>query len=75
MKKPDHIEAAARAYSDLNMFAAIASILESGFISNGSRTLRAAERIMGICSTEQARLLTDYEAACARANATPSQEA
>lgn len=63
--KANHIRDAAVAFSDLNTFATVVSILEGGHLH--SKSYRAAERIIKICKGETAKRLVDYDAAAARA--------
>jgi len=55
------VEAAARALSDLNTFAAVVTILEGGHVHSESHG--GAERIIAICKSEQAKRLREYDRA------------
>jgi hypothetical protein len=60
------IVAAAHAHSNLNIFAAVVSILEGGHIYGpgaGSANMTAA-MIIELCKAEQARQLDAYDRAC-----------
>ena len=66
---PDKLTRAAMdAHSNLNIFAAIAAILEGGVIYGGDNA--AAKKIIGICLKEQQRLLTLQDKAVAAITAT-----
>lgn len=56
-------KAAAKALSDLNTFAIVATILERGHLLVPSR---GAERIIKICEVEQQKLLRAYDRAIAK---------
>jgi hypothetical protein len=64
------IERAARAHSNLNIFAAVAALLEGGVIyplyPSGSAS-SAAQRIVRICNAEGQKQLRIYDAAIAQA--------
>lgn len=62
-----HITDATEAHSDLNLFASIVALLESGL--NHSPTYAAAERIISICKREQDKCLRRFDAAMAKAGA------
>lgn len=66
-KLSDNIIAAAKARSDLNLFASIVVLLESGL--NHSPTHAAAERIISIAKREQQKCLQRYDSAMAKAGA------
>lgn len=68
----EHVGAAMRAQSELNIFAAIVAILEGGTIS-GSNT--ASARIIKICQAEQQRQLKLMDKAVAAANTLNAQDA
>lgn len=54
-------EAASKAHSDLNIFAAIVALLEGGTVSTESD--RVAQRIIEICQKHQAACLRRYDRA------------
>lgn len=62
--KDDHVREAAKALADLNVFAAIVALLESGL--NHSPTHKTASRIVKIAKDEQQRCLRRYDDAKAR---------
>lgn len=59
------VDAAMRAKSDLNIFAAIVAILEGGTVSGGNV---AASRIIKMCEAEQQRQLRIMDKAVADTN-------
>jgi hypothetical protein len=61
----DHIKDAADHLSDLNIFAAVVALLESGL--NHSPTFRTAERIVKLAKDEQNRCLRRYDTSRAKA--------
>lgn len=61
------IQTAARAHTNLNVFASVVSILEGGSVYAEPGANEAAAQIMRICKRYQARALTQYDAAVARA--------
>jgi hypothetical protein len=61
MKKSIDTKVAARALSDLNMFAAIVTLPEGHIYSQSGR--RVGERIISLCKTEQQRQLRTYDRA------------
>lgn len=63
----DHLKAATQAHADLNTFAAIVALLESGL--NSSDTDRSAFRIIAIAQAEQSRCLARLDRASARLGA------
>lgn len=63
----DHIKAASKAHADLNTFAAIVALLESGL--NSSDTEKAAQRIIKLAQDEQGRCLQRMDRAMAKAGA------
>lgn len=66
MSKDDPVKIAAKAHTDLNVFASIVSILEGGSIyMPGSK--EAARKIIRICHAEQQKRLRDYDNAVAAA--------
>ena len=74
MSKPtraQHIEDAATAHSDLNVFYAVIALMEASLIS--SKHHAAEGRIVKICKDEGARCLRDYDLATARAIKEPRQ--
>lgn len=62
----DFVAQAADAMADLNTFAAIVALLESGL--NHAPTHKTAERIIALAKEEQQRCLRRFDAARARAN-------
>ena len=64
MGKTDYAKAAARAHSDLNVFASIATILEGGHIYRPSTQI-AVEEIIAQCKDEQQEALREYDSALA----------
>jgi hypothetical protein len=58
-KSGDKINEAARALSDLNIFAAVQVLMESSLVSPNCRAAEA--RIVQICRTEQAKCLKRYD--------------
>lgn len=60
-----HVTDAAEALTDLNVFAAIVALLESGL--NHSPTYKTAGRIINICNAEQQKCLRRYDDARAKA--------
>lgn len=63
--KPETTVAAAHAHSNLNIFAAIVSILEGGHIygPGAGSACRTADKIITLCKAEQARQLAAYDKA------------
>lgn len=57
----DSVKKAVYAYSNLNTFGVIASILENGHLSGPQS--QSAERILAICQKEMQRQLKLYDAA------------
>lgn len=53
---------AVHAHTNLNTFAAVAALLESGLLYGGQSDA-AANKIIAICHDEQRRLLAKYDAA------------
>jgi hypothetical protein len=66
------IKLAAQAYSDLHIFAAVESLMESSLVSSESFTAEA--RIVVICKAEGQRCLRRYDRALARLAATPPED-
>lgn len=64
-EKGRHIKDAAEAHSDLNIFAAVAALMESSLVS--SNCFGAESRIVHICHTEQAKCIARYDKAIAKA--------
>lgn len=60
------ISEAAGAHTDLNIFAAVVTLLEGGHLYTSQGT-DSAQRIIRICQAEQAKCLRRYDAATARA--------
>lgn len=58
------IEDAAIAHTDLNIFAAVACLMENSLVS--AHGYDGEARIIRICRAEQAKALTRYDAALAR---------
>lgn len=68
-ERKEAVRRAAEAHSDLNVFAAITTILEGGHIYNSDEvTLRSVDRILKICRDQQQRCLREYDLACALAS-------
>ena len=65
-RRKDAIKAAAEAHTNLNTFAAVASLLEGGHLY-GARTHAAASRIIAICKKEQHKWLMEYDRQSAKA--------
>jgi len=65
-REGDWVGQAADAMADLNCFAAIVALLESGL--NHAPTHKTAERIIALAREEQQRCLRRLDAAKARAN-------
>jgi hypothetical protein len=63
----DYLKEATQAHADLNTFAAIVALLESGL--NSADTNTAAQRIIGIAQREQSRCLNRMDAAAAKLGA------
>jgi hypothetical protein len=63
----DHIKDACEAHCDLNLFASIIALLESGL--NHAPTYRAAEQIIAICKREQTKCLNRLDHAMLKAGA------
>lgn len=67
IKIPSHIRAhqverAAKAMSDLNVFALVVSILEGGHLMyNSPKSQKDAQRIIDICKDTQQHLLSKYD--------------
>lgn len=57
-----NVREAAKALADLNLFASLVALLESGL--NSSATFRAADKIIIIAKDEQQKCLRRYDAAC-----------
>ena len=64
--KKDWVKEAADACSDLNIFAAVVTLMESGL--NHAPTHPSASRIIKIAIAEQQRCLRRYDTARAKAN-------
>lgn len=64
-EKGKAIKEAAVARSDLNLFAAVAALMESSLVS--SDCYAAEARIVRICQAEQAKCLRRYDRAIAKA--------
>lgn len=64
-EKGKHMVEAAKAHSDLNLFAAVAALMESSLVS--SDCYGAESRIVRICQAEQAKCLARYDRAIAKA--------
>lgn len=60
--KRDHVMEAARAHTNLNVFASVVSILEGGHLY-GATSDRAAQRIIELCKAEQAKCLARFDRA------------
>lgn len=58
MRKVDHVKEACIAHTNLNTFACVVAILESGCVYGHSP---AAQRIIDICQAEQAKYLRAYD--------------
>lgn len=70
MPQPKTAEAAkeaARAHSDLNIFAVVVSILEGGHLYLPT-SRRAANKVIRICKDEQQKRLRDYDRAVSAAS-------
>lgn len=65
-RQHDHVRDAAQALSDLNVFAAVVALLESGL--NHSPTFPSAEKIIDVAKAEQQRCLKRYDVARELAN-------
>ena len=63
--KAKAVKAAARAHSDLHVFAAVMALMESSLVSADS--FAAEERIVKICRAEQQKCLARYDRAVAMA--------
>jgi len=63
----DNLKDANEAHSDLNLFAAIVALLESGL--NSAHTHRAADRIIAISQAEQSKCLARMDRAAERLGA------
>ena len=59
------IVTAAEAYSDLNVFAAVAALMESSLVSSNCHAAEA--RIVRICQAEQQKCLARYDRAVTKA--------
>ncbi len=64
------IAEAAGAHTNLNIFAAVVTLLEGGHLYGANDALgdTAQNRIIRICQSEQARWLRKYDAATAKAS-------
>lgn len=63
----DYLNAATEAHADLNTFAAIVALLESGL--NSANTQTSAQRIIAISQREQSRCLNRLDKAAAKLGA------
>jgi hypothetical protein len=63
--KGKFINEAAKAHTDLNVFAGIVALLEGGLVSSECQTTEF--RIIEICKREQAKCLARYDRAVAKA--------
>lgn len=69
-KSKDHLKEACQAHTNLNIFAAVVSLLEGGHLY-GCDNDAAAQRIIGICKREQDKCLRRYDHALADARNVP----
>lgn len=65
MSQRMHIQAAAMALSDLNMFAAVQALMEHSLVSSACYAAEAA--IVAVCRAEQQKCLQRYDAATEKA--------
>jgi len=61
------LQAACRAHNNLNIFAAVIALMESGLLYSESYPM--ADRLVQLCKKEQQKCLKLYDAARARASA------
>lgn len=67
MANSKDIETAAQAHTNLNLFAAVAGILESGTVYPIGIASNTAQKIVKPCQQEQQRQLQIYDSAVSRA--------
>lgn len=64
-QNPDHVQDAAKAHTDLNVFYAVIAIMEGGLLSSDS--YGDAHRIVTICKSAGGKALARFDKARARA--------